>query len=106
MSDEKVRALSIEKPRDHISAQMAPKDRKSLELSAEDLAQEIKHPRASAVIATLLERERSAPQKGDPAPDFRLPRLEHETQRDDKAYLTLSDHFGKRPVALVFGSYT
>ena len=37
---------------------------------------------------------------GDPAPDFDLPR------QDKSGRVKLSDHFGERPVVLVFGSYT
>ena len=37
---------------------------------------------------------------GDPAPDFELTRL------DGKGTVKLSSFKGKRPVALVFGSYT
>src|ERR1041385_3776262 len=37
---------------------------------------------------------------GDPAPDFRLPTLDH------KSIVELSSFRGDRPVVLVFGSYT
>jgi hypothetical protein len=37
---------------------------------------------------------------GDPAPDFRLPMLDHS------GYVQLSSFKGSRPVVLVFGSYT
>lgn len=39
-------------------------------------------------------------QVGDPAPDFTLPPLKGETP------VTLSAEYAKRPVVLVFGSYT
>ena len=42
----------------------------------------------------------SGPQVGDVAPDFTLPK------HDSTANVTLSDSFGKRPVVLVFGSFT
>ncbi len=42
----------------------------------------------------------SGPQVGDVAPDFTLPK------HDGTAHVTLSDSFGKRPVVLVFGSFT
>ena len=42
----------------------------------------------------------SGPQVGDIAPDFTLP------THDGTASVTLSDSFGKRPVVLVFGSFT
>ena len=41
---------------------------------------------------------------GAPAPNFSLPWL--SPAPDGSERVTLSDHFGKRPVALVFGSYT
>jgi hypothetical protein len=37
---------------------------------------------------------------GDAAPDFTLPTLDHRER------VTLSSHRGRRPVVLVFGSYT
>lgn len=43
----------------------------------------------------------SAPEAGDSAPDFTLTYVD-----DAKKTATLSDFFGKRPVALVFGSCT
>ncbi len=42
----------------------------------------------------------AGPQLGDVAPDFTLPK------HDGTANVTLSDSFGKRPVVLVFGSFT
>ena len=42
----------------------------------------------------------SAPAVGDTAPDFELARL------NASATVRLSDYVGKRPVVLVFGSYT
>jgi hypothetical protein len=42
----------------------------------------------------------SGPQLGDPAPEFTLPK------HDGTSNVTLSDSFGKRPVVLVFGSFT
>jgi hypothetical protein len=43
---------------------------------------------------------------GDPALAFDLPLLDPETHRPSGARVRLADHVGKRPVALVFGSYT
>ncbi len=43
----------------------------------------------------------SLPQPGDIAPDFRLP-----YSHDSKVTVKLSSFAGKRPVALIFGSYT
>jgi peroxiredoxin len=47
--------------------------------------------------------EATSVQAGDPAPDFALPRLGGPNAGE---LVTLSSHFGKRPVALIFGSYT
>jgi peroxiredoxin len=44
--------------------------------------------------------DRQAPKAGDLAPDFTL----YDTS--GKEAVTLSDFHGKKPVALVFGSYT
>ena len=43
-------------------------------------------------------------QPGEPAPDFTLPYL--PGRGGGAQAMTLSDHFGNRPVALIFGSYT
>ena len=52
------------------------------------------------ITAWQQEAEKHAPKPGDIAPDFELPELDGETT------IRLSDYRGKRPVALVFGSYT
>ena len=46
-------------------------------------------------------REARAPAVGERAPDFELPLLGEPSQT-----VRLSDFRGKRPVALIFGSYT
>lgn len=61
------------------------------------------YPGAASEIQRLLDAEKSSVQTGDPAPDFQLPRLSGPSAGRRVA---LSDHFGTRPVALVFGSYT
>ena len=43
---------------------------------------------------------------GEPAFPFDLPRLDPETQRPTGERVRLAGFAGKRPVALVFGSYT
>ena len=43
---------------------------------------------------------------GAPAFPFDLPRLDTETHRPNGERVRLGDFAGKRPVALVFGSYT
>ncbi len=58
----------------------------------------------SAALRMLLSGElgwlSSGPKLGDIAPDFTLPK------HDGSARIKLSDSFGKRPVVLVFGSFT
>ena len=46
------------------------------------------------------EHEANTPQKGDPAPDFELGDI------DGGSRIRLSDFTGRKPVALVFGSFT
>ncbi len=65
------------------------------------------------IMATMVEAQRPRGRKGrgerkkssslkvgQPAPDFELKSL------DGKKTVKLSDHKGKRPVVLIFGSYT
>ena len=47
-----------------------------------------------------LDTDRAAPKIGDLAPDFEL------QDPDGRVQVRLSDFRGKRPVVLVFGSYT
>ena len=72
-------------------------------LSLDDLKDAMTAPGAVESMAELMPREAGAPNVGDPAPDFTLPYLPGST---NQGTVTLSDHFGKRPVALIFGSYT
>ncbi len=44
--------------------------------------------------------DRLAPDTGDPAPDFEL------SDSEGKSSVRLSDLIGKKPVALIFGSFT
>ena len=74
-------------------------------LAADDLAEAMSHPKAGAVIEELMAREERSVKQGEPAPDFTLPWLPGSGDGRGEA-LTLSDHFGRRPVALIFGSYT
>ena len=53
-----------------------------------------------AIRAQVREREARLPGPGDPAPDFELRLLGGGGQ------VRLSAYRGKRPVALIFGSYT
>jgi hypothetical protein len=72
-------------------------------LSLDDLRDALSHPKAAEQIMQSMAIEGASVQVGDPAPDFRLPRLGGPNAGEE---VTLSEHFGKRPVALIFGSYT
>jgi len=72
-------------------------------LSIEDLRNAMSHPKAVEEVAAAMALEAASAQMGDPAPDFSLPRLGGPNAGE---VVTLSSHFGKRPVALIFGSYT
>jgi hypothetical protein len=72
-------------------------------LSLEDLRNAMSHPKAAEQVAAAMALEVTSVQTGDPAPDFALPRLGGPNAGE---LVTLSSHFGKRPVALIFGSYT
>jgi len=74
-------------------------------LTVEALANAMAHPKAPDVIAETLALDAQAVKEGEPAPDFTLPWLSEGSAGTGPA-LTLSAHFGRRPVALVFGSYT
>ena len=74
-------------------------------LALDDLADAMSHPKASAVVTEMMGIEASSVKPDQPAPDFTLPWLPG-SEGGETATLTLSEHFGKRPVALVFGSYT
>lgn len=54
----------------------------------------------SRVMAHQKGLDKLAPKAGDPAPDFRL------FDVSGARAITLSDFRGKKPVALVFGSFT
>jgi hypothetical protein len=56
--------------------------------------------RRTAMTQFLAERETLAPAIGADAPDFKLPRLGSTEQ------VQLSSFRGRKPVALIFGSYT
>ena len=74
-------------------------------LNQDDLADAMSHPKAPEVIKEMMFREAASAQPGEPAPDFTLPWLPGSGEGRG-GHLTLSAHFGKRPVALIFGSYT
>jgi len=57
-------------------------------------------PRLRLALEAVVARDEMGPQVGDYPPDFSLKRLDADTR------VHLSSFRGKRPVALVFGSYT
>ncbi|MFQ5477211.1 MAG: hypothetical protein ACE5E4_01200 [Candidatus Binatia bacterium] len=75
---------------------------KELEIDWDELLSAMEHPLAAEHVSESMAREPGSLQVGQPASDFSLAPL-----ADPQAEpITLSAHFGKRPVALVFGSYT
>ena len=60
------------------------------------------------VMASPLYRDLMTPElrPGEPAFDFDLPLLDPATHRPSGQRVRLGEFAGKRPVALVFGSYT
>ena len=56
--------------------------------------------RRTALMEFLAARETLAPEIGSIAPDFKLPRL------GSAEMVQLSSFRGRKPVALIFGSYT
>jgi hypothetical protein len=77
-------------------------------LSLDSLKDAMQHPKAAETVAELMPLESTSVQPGEPAPDFTLPYLPGSLPEGTLpgATVTLSDHFGNRPVALIFGSYT
>ena len=75
-----------------------------MDTALDDLRDAMSHPKAAETVAELMPVEAASVQPGQPAPDFTLPYL--SGSGTEGATVTLSDHFGKRPVALIFGSYT
>lgn len=77
-------------------------------VSLDHLKTVMEHPQAAATVAALMPLEATSVQVGEPAPDFSLPYLpgSRPPGAAEGATATLSSHFGNRPVALIFGSYT
>jgi len=80
-------------------------DGKLVGITVDDLAAAMAHPKAPEAIAEVSRWEAGSVKPGEPAPDFTLPWL-NRPESAQASSVTLSDHFGDRPVALVFGSYT
>jgi len=74
-------------------------------LTVDDLMDAVSHPKAAETIAETLGWEAASVKPGEPAPDFTLPWLRGADSERGPAF-TLSSRFGRRPVALIFGSYT
>ena len=73
-------------------------------LDLDDLEDAMSHPGAIEMLAEWMPHEAASVKQGEPAPDFTLPYLPGHAKEGET--MTLSSHFGERPVALVFGSYT
>ena len=58
-----------------------------------------------AIWAYSHDRESLVPKVGEMAPDFEIDVLDRQRQRTGETML-LSSHRGKRPVGIIFGSYT
>jgi hypothetical protein len=90
-----------------VADQMAadPDGARDSRILPEDLAKALAHPQAMGELQRLLGVDADSVAEGAPAPDFTLARL-GGVSPGDAEHVTLSDHFGRRPVALIFGSYT
>jgi hypothetical protein len=73
-------------------------------LTLDDLRDAMSHPEAARFLADWMPVEAASVAAGAEAPDFTLPFL--PGQGAPGRTMTLSSHFGRQPVALVFGSYT
>lgn len=74
-------------------------------LSLERLRDAMYRPNALEVMSEIFGSGPGAASVGMNAPDFELPYLPGRGGREGETVL-LSDHFGKHPVGLIFGSYT
>jgi hypothetical protein len=95
--------IDIQQLFNDLRAQMERDGQEMQGLGFDDLRDAMSHPAARAEVARIMAREQGSISAGDPAPDFDLPRLPGP---HGEGRVRLSDHFGKRPVALIFGSYT
>jgi hypothetical protein len=102
-------AMSPEETKNMIASMLSNLEGEDMQgLVLEDLAEVMQHPKAAESVAELMPLEATSVQAGEPAPDFTLPYLPGSLPEGESAGAThtLSSHFGKRPVALIFGSYT
>jgi hypothetical protein len=95
--------FDVEQLIEGIRAQLEAQGMSLQGLTLDDLREAIAHPKAAGEIMKALALEAESAQAGEPAPDFSLPRLGGAKAGEP---VSLSSHFDKRPVALIFGSYT
>ena len=94
--------VGVEKMLEGVRSRMREQGIEWSEEEFAELADAISHPAAMESIQQGMQREASCVQEGQEAPDFALKFL----QEPEAPPLQLSSHFGRRPVALIFGSYT
>ena len=79
-------------------------------LELDDLKDAMSHPKAPEILAKWMPHEATSVKQGESAPDFTLPYLPGHGflpgHGVEGRSMTLSSHVGKRPVGLIFGSYT
>ncbi len=96
----------LAKTRDEMLAALESGEGEKMEgLTLERLRDAMFRPNALETMQEMLESGPGSAQVGAPAPDFELSYLPGYGAQGD-ASVALSQHFGKRPVGLIFGSYT
>ena len=95
------RELSLEQ-RAMRGATLTPEERRAMWIS---ISPGITADKFDEMQAFFRAREAGVPKPGDRAPDFQLDLLDRDRKRTGQT-VSLSSHRGKRPVALIFGSYT
>ena len=83
-------------------ATLTPEERREMWIS---ISPGITAEKFDQMQAFFRAREAGVPKPGDRAPEFRLDLLGRNHKRTGDT-VSLSSHRGKRPVALIFGSYT
>jgi threonine dehydrogenase-like Zn-dependent dehydrogenase len=95
--------IDIDAMTEGVRAQLEAQGMELQGLTLDDLRDAMSHPKAADEVMRAMALEATSVQVGDPAPEFDLPLL---GGRNAGERIRLSSHFGRRPVALVFGSYT